>query len=180
MRANHTRPTLAALAVALSSACVTVNSTLLPGAEVREPLEPSQVNVLISPPDTMPTDCQRVAVLTAAGDANATDRQEMIEQLREEAGRIGANTVFLSEIDEPGGSGQADRHAQALALFCEPPQPDNGGDRRAGAALAFVTGTRPVAQGRRSGRHSSEPDWGLERGVGWVATFDAILQGEIE
>ena len=125
---------LAAVLFSLAG-CVTVHSTLLPGAEgSRVPLEPQLVNILISPPDTLPNDCQRIALLTAQGDANTTNRQEMIDKMREEAGRLGANTLFLSSIDEPGGQEWADRNSEALALFCEvggptpraaePPTPD--------------------------------------------------------
>lgn len=116
--------------------CVTVHSTLLPGAErAGVPLEPRLVDILISPPDTLPSDCQRIALLTAEGDASFTNRQEMIDKMREEAGRLGANTLFLSSIDEPGGLETApNRNSEALALFCEvggpnpraaePPTPD--------------------------------------------------------
>ena len=75
------------LALVLLAGCVTVQSTMLPRAGgPLDPVEPHLVNVLISPPDTLPHDCQRVAVLSAEGDVTYTDRQQMIDEMRREGG----------------------------------------------------------------------------------------------
>ena len=44
----------------------------------------------------------RVAILNASGSSGFTNEGQMIDKLREEAGKLGANAIILSGMKEPG------------------------------------------------------------------------------
>jgi len=52
--------------------------------------------------DTIPDACERVALLHASGDEDLTDEGQMIDKLREEAGKLGANALHLRTMEDPG------------------------------------------------------------------------------
>lgn len=72
------------------------------------------------------TRSRRIAILNAKGDVDATNEGEMIDKLRKEAGKLGANAIILGEIEEPGTGAKvakafigtsADRRTQAMAIY---------------------------------------------------------------
>lgn len=93
-----------------------VNSSLLTSDYLTEPLHPEDVEVFIAE-DVPPEECERVALLRAAPTATVVDR------LRAEAGRLGANAVDLRDYRYP----ERDQHYggeaawNAIALHCPTP-----------------------------------------------------------
>ena len=73
--------------------------------------------------DTVPEDCQRVAMLHAEGPEFFTSEADMWDSLREETGELGGNTVQLLFMGGPDWaerflSDDPDRDATAIALWC--------------------------------------------------------------
>ncbi len=77
--------------------------------------------------DTIPSSCERVAILHASGEQDWTNEGQMIDKLRSEAGKLGANALHLRSMEDAGTGErvvaalfdtQADRDADALALWC--------------------------------------------------------------
>lgn len=121
--------TKAILGLLMLAGCVTVSKTVLTEEFSSAPLPEQQVMVLMaSLGDTMSSECVRVAILHASGDQDTTDEGEMISKLREEAGKLGANTLFIQDMEEAGTAErvigeifdvEADRDSEAVALYCE-------------------------------------------------------------
>lgn len=108
----------------LLSACVTVNKSILDRSFMAQPVPADEVHVYL-PGDEVP-EHTRVAILNAKGDVDTTDEAEMIDKLREEAGKLGANAIIMGEIEDPGTGARvakaflgtsADRRTQALAVY---------------------------------------------------------------
>ena len=106
------------------AACVTVSKSVLDRSFEASPVSRERVHVYL-PGDEIP-EPTRVAILSAKGDADITDEGEMIDRLREEAGKLGANAIVLGDIREPGVGEKvasafletsADRRGQAVAIF---------------------------------------------------------------
>jgi hypothetical protein len=109
----------------LLAACVTVNKTILMDRSFA-PVPKNDVYVFL-PEDEVPPDCQRVALLSASGEEDLTDESDMIDKMREEAGKLGANAILLRWIEDPGTGERiaaalfdtnADRDGSAVALWC--------------------------------------------------------------
>ena len=114
---------LAGLTLALS-ACVTVNKSVLDRSFMDQPVPMESVHVYL-PGDEIP-EHTRIAILNAEGDVDITNEAEMIDKLREEAGKLGANAIVLGDIREPGTGERvlaavldtsASRRSQAIAIF---------------------------------------------------------------
>jgi hypothetical protein len=113
----------------LASACVTVSKSVLTEQYMSTPVPREGVAVLMaSVGDSLPRDCVRVAVLHASGDQDYTDEGDVLNKLRDEAGKLGANTVFLQNMEDAGTGERvvgalfgtnSDRDADALALHCD-------------------------------------------------------------
>ncbi len=106
------------------AACVTVSKSVLDRSFQSAPVPKESVYVYL-PGDEIP-EHTRVAILNAKGDADVTDEGDMIDRLREEAGKLGANAIVLGDIREPGLGEKvasafldtsADRRGQAIAIF---------------------------------------------------------------
>ncbi len=116
------------LLAVLATACVSVSKTVLDEGFRDAPVPASRVDVLMaSMGDTIPQDCTRVAILHASGDQDMTDEGDFLEKLREEAGKLGANTVYVRSMEDAGTAERivgavfdvpADRDSEALALHC--------------------------------------------------------------
>ena len=110
------------------AACVTVSKSILSEAYMANPLPPGEVQLLLaSLSDSIPSTCERVAILHASGDQDLTDEGQVFDKLREEAGKLGANAVFVQNMEDAGTGErvvsaifgtEADRDADAVALFC--------------------------------------------------------------
>ena len=104
--------------------CVTVNKSVLSRAHVTERIAKEDVHVYL-PNDTVPAH-ERIAIMHARGDQSATNEAELIDKLREEAGKLGANAIVLGEIHEANTVTRvaavvfgtpAERRGQALAIY---------------------------------------------------------------
>ncbi len=109
------------------AACVTVSKSILDRSFMAAPV-PLEDVVVYLPGDSIPNHT-RVAILNAEGDADMTDAGQMIDKLREEAGKLGANAVVMGEIRDPGTGEKvaqaflgtsANRRTQAIAIFVHP------------------------------------------------------------
>ena len=115
------------------TSCVQVSKSVLDHSFASAPVPREGVNVLLaSLGDEIPEDCTRVAILHGSGPEEWTDEGDMINKLREEAGKLGANTLFLQNMVDPGTGEriasalfetEADRDSDAIALYC----PTGGG-----------------------------------------------------
>lgn len=112
-------------AVLVATACISVNKTVLMDRSTN-PVPQDEVHVFL-PRDEIPSTCQRVAILNASGDESFTDESQMIQKLREEAGKLGGNAILMGEIEDPGSGERiasalfgttSDRDSQAEALWC--------------------------------------------------------------
>lgn len=111
--------------VALTAvACVTVNKSILDRSFMGSPVPMDNVQVYL-PGDEVP-EHTRIAILNAEGDTDITNEAEMIDALREEAGKLGANAIVLGELKEPGLGEEVVaafmdsatyRRGQAIAIF---------------------------------------------------------------
>lgn len=105
--------------------CVTVSKSVLMDRS-DTPVPRDGVYVFLES-DTIPASCERVALLHASGDEDVTDEGQMIDRLREEAGKLGANALYLRTMEDPGTGERiasavfgtsADRDSDAIALWC--------------------------------------------------------------
>lgn len=113
------------LLVVLCAGCVRVSSSVLMDRST-SPVPQADVYVFLAG-DEIPESCERVALLHASGSQDFTDEADMLDRLREEAGKLGANAVELRTMEDAGtgervvaaifGTG-SDRDADALALYC--------------------------------------------------------------
>ena len=108
----------------LAAACVTVNKSVLSYERMHQPIPKQQVQVFFAD-DSLPAH-ERIAILNAKGDESMTDEGDMIDKLREEAGKLGANAIVLNQLKDPGTGERviavifgvsAQRKGQALAIF---------------------------------------------------------------
>ncbi len=113
------------LLVLLCAGCVSVSSSVLVDRSA-SPVPQNEVYVFL-PGDEIPESCERVAILHASGNQDATNRGQMLDKLREEAGELGANAVEVRTMEDAGTGErvvaalfgtEADRDSDALALFC--------------------------------------------------------------
>ena len=117
------------LVLVVLGACVSVNKSVLNESFMAAPVPVNNVNVLLaSAGDENPTSCTRIAILSASGSDSMTNQGEMIDKLREEAGKLGANLVFIQDIEEAGTGAKianalfgfgANRKSESLAYHCE-------------------------------------------------------------
>jgi len=122
------------LGVALLAACVSVNKSILAPNPTGRRFALEDVYVYLER-DTVP-EHTRLAILNARGDVDVTDESDMIDKLREEAGKLGANAIILGEIDEPGTGARiagavfdvpTERETQAIAIYVPSRDPQAGG-----------------------------------------------------
>ena len=114
--------------VLAASACVSVSTTVLDQSFYTRPVAPQAVTLLLgSFGDSIPENCTRVGILHAKG-TRFTDEGGIYAKLRSETGNLGANTVFVQNMEDASGAQviaetlggrSADRASDALALFCE-------------------------------------------------------------
>lgn len=117
------RARLTIIAVLLG-ACVSVNKSILAPNPTGRTFRMEDVTVFFER-DSLP-EHTRLAILNAHGDVEVTDESDMIDELREEAGKLGANAIVLGEIDEPGTGARiagavfdipTERETQAVAIY---------------------------------------------------------------
>lgn len=110
------------------AACVSVNKSVLSRSHVHEPVPLEQVQVFFAD-DSLPA-YERVAILNAEAGEAFTNRGKIIDKLREEAGKLGANAIILSELKDPGTGERvaaavfgvaAMRKGSAIAIYMHEP-----------------------------------------------------------
>jgi hypothetical protein len=106
------------------AACVSVNKSILAPNPTGRTFRMEEVTVYFEN-DSLP-EHTRLAILNAHGDIDVTDESDMIDELREEAGKLGANAIVLGDIEEPGTGARivgavfdvsTERETQALAIY---------------------------------------------------------------
>jgi hypothetical protein len=91
-----------------------VDSTVLSDAHSATPQEAQNVAVYLGG-DAIPAGCERVGLVRAVASV------AVVQNLREEAGRLGANAVDLRDLRTESGARSAlvaDSYWDALALYC--------------------------------------------------------------
>lgn len=117
------------LVVMAQAGCVSVNKSVLDHSFGDRTVPAQQVQVYFADDDI--PEHTRVAILNASGDSGFTDEGQMIDRLREEAGKLGANAIVLDELREPGtgervanalfsGVATGQRRAAAIAIYLDP------------------------------------------------------------
>jgi hypothetical protein len=115
------------IVLVLLAACVSVNKSILSRSRIAQPVPRDSVRVFL-PGDTVPQN-ERIALLHARSNESFTNEGKMIDKMREEAGKLGANAIILGEIKDPGTVARvasvvfgtpADRQGQAIAVYIEP------------------------------------------------------------
>jgi len=118
------RLSLITLAV-LSTGCISVSKSVLNDSYRYQPIPRDDVYVFFPYDDVCEHD--RIAILAAEGDEGLTSEGQLIDRLREEAGKLGANAIILNGVMEPGDGERlvaahsldsADRRGQAVAIRC--------------------------------------------------------------
>jgi hypothetical protein len=119
-----TRSAILASMILLLAGCVSVNKTVLNRQYMTQPVAKEDVHVFFST-DTLPPH-ERIAILNAKGDEAMTDEADMIDKMRKEAGKLGANAIVLNEVREPSTGAKvasavlgttANRKGTALAIY---------------------------------------------------------------
>ncbi len=122
-------------AALLVAACVSVNKSVLRPGLPPVPVESVQV---FFETDSIP-EHTRVAILNAQGSSGFTNEGQMIDKLREEAAKLGANAIILSGMKEPGAG---EKFVNYLAGgFAD-------GQRRGGAVAIWVPSLVKPPEGR--------------------------------
>ena len=107
------------------SGCITVSKSVLNDSYAYRPIDRDEVYVFFAYDEICEHD--RLAILAAEGDEELTSEGAMIDKLREEAGKLGANAIILNAVTEPGDGERvvaafthesAERRGQAVAIRC--------------------------------------------------------------
>ena len=118
------RLSVVVLAVLALAACVGVNKSILAPNPTGVVFAKDAVQVFFST-DSIPTHT-RVAILNAKGSDDWTNEGEMIDKIRGEAGKLGANAVVLQKMEDPSTGSKvvsaifgtsSDRKGQAIAIY---------------------------------------------------------------
>ena len=103
---------------------MSVNKSVLSRSRVGQPVPRDEVHVYFAS-DSIPPH-ERIAILTGSGDDQLTNEGQLIDKLRQEAGKLGANAIILNEVKDPNTGSRiaravlgipANRKGQALAVF---------------------------------------------------------------
>lgn len=115
---------LTLVCAALLTACVSVNKSVLSQSRMAYPVPRDSVHVFF-PRDSVP-EHERIAILTAKGDENSTNEAQMIDKMRQEAGKLGANAIILQDMRDPNNTARVlgalvgtptNRKGQAIAIY---------------------------------------------------------------
>lgn len=80
--------------------CVSAQTTMLTPSRYA-PVPAPEVHVYLSA-DEVPSGCERIALIHAAGNVNWTNERQMINAARKRAGQAGANAVVIRSMRDPG------------------------------------------------------------------------------
>ena len=109
----------------LLGGCVNTNSVLFDPTARYAPVHESQVRIFLDRED-VPWEHEDVALIHADADETFTNEADLLEAIREEAARLGADGVVLSWMEEPTSADRladwvvdgdiARRRGQAVAI----------------------------------------------------------------
>jgi hypothetical protein len=91
---------LSLIAAILVSACTTTSAVLLGGSGTYPELNPAEVRVFLRERD-VPSEYERIALVTAKSDAGWTDETDLIRAMRKRAAKLGANAIIIGDISDP-------------------------------------------------------------------------------
>ena len=112
------------LAIILAAACVSVGKSVLDTSFQVNPVAKEDVFVYVEG-DNIP-EHTRVALLDAKGDTNLTDEGDLLNKLRDEAGKLGANAIIWGNTEDAGTGARvaqaflgtsANRKTSAIAIY---------------------------------------------------------------
>jgi hypothetical protein len=124
MRMSTVNARMVQVSLLLLVGCVSVNKSILAPNPTGRTFTLDEVAVYFES-DSIP-EHTRLAILNAHGDIDTTDEADMIDELREEAGKVGANAIILGDIEEPGTGARiagavfgttTERETQAIAIY---------------------------------------------------------------
>jgi hypothetical protein len=140
---------VSALLLFLVAGCVQTKYTLVnPSGTRYEPVLPEQVWLVTSEAELDTLQYVRVAIIEATGSGEWTDQTAMLNAIRKQAGKLGANAVLLPHINEPGAGAKVagaflgtgtQRKGNAVAIrVIGPKAPDQERDLAAGWPVPVV------------------------------------------
>ena len=91
---------LGLIAAMLLGACTTTSAVLLGGSGTYPELNPAEVRVFLRERD-VPSEYERIALVTAKSDAGWTDETDLIRAMRKRAAKLGANAIIIGDISDP-------------------------------------------------------------------------------
>ena len=112
------------LGLLLVAACVSVSKSVLDPYFQARPFAEEDV-LIYGPSDSLPVHV-RVAILEAEGDRSYTDRTDLLNSLRKEAGKLGANAIIWGGTEDAGTGARvseflfgtpADHSSRAIAIY---------------------------------------------------------------
>ena len=108
----------------MAAACVSVGKTVLDTSFQVNPIAEEDVFVYIAG-DSVP-EHTRVAMLDAKGNTDLTDQGDLLNKLRQEAGKLGANAIIWGDTEDAGTGARvarallgtsANRTTTAIAIY---------------------------------------------------------------
>ena len=120
---------LVVLGLLFLCACVSTQAVRLGGGPLRPPVPADEV-IIYRTADQVPGKYEEVALLSAKGDSIWTNEEDMYDEMRKKAGKLGANAIILDAMSEPSQTGQVvsyflfgvggQRRGKALAIYVFP------------------------------------------------------------
>ena len=104
--------------------CVSVGKSVLDSSFQSSPVPRDDVFVYLEA-DEIP-EHTRIAILDAKGDTDWTDAGDLVNSLRKEAGKLGANAIILGDVEDVGTGAKigkallgtsANRKNRAIAIY---------------------------------------------------------------
>lgn len=116
MRRSISRTYILLAAMLLLTGCASGSAIIV--GEVREAVDPSQVKLYLDAPESFET----IGIVTASSDAGWTEQGSVdyaVEELKKQAGKLGANGVLIESIGEQKSTiigGQGTGYAYAIPV----------------------------------------------------------------
>ena len=117
--------------LALATACVRTNTVQLGTPMNYPPVAWEEVQVFLKESD-VPGQFVTIALINAEGASEYTNEKGMVDKVRKEAGKLGANGVIIEDIKEPSAGAKvagavlgvpATRHGKVVAIRFTPAPP---------------------------------------------------------
>lgn len=108
--------------------CVTTNAVRIGTAPSRPPVPEDQV-IIYRTADQVQGKYEEVALISAKGESSWTDESQMINAMKKQAGKFGANGIILDAVSEPSAGAKiagaflgtgSERKGKAIAIYVFP------------------------------------------------------------